>query len=242
MVRSPLADSLASLSRLFVADGTLVDTLTRVAHLTVDAVPGGELAGITMPVGHRYRTAVYTDDIAPEVDRAQYDTGEGPCLDAVRTQQVTTIGSTLEDGRWPEFRRTAATYGVLSTMSFPLSMREKVVGALNVYARQERAFTETDAASGRHFADRAAVVLANAQAYWNAHELSTQLTEAMASRAVIEQAKGILMGSQRCSSDEAFNVLARASQRENVKVRTIARRIVDNAARSPAVPTPRPRA
>lgn len=242
MVRSSLADSLASLSGLFVADGTLTDTLTQVAHLTVEAVPAGELVGITMPVEGRYRTAVYTDEIAPEVDQAQYETGEGPCLDAVRLQRVTTIESTLEDGEWPEFRRVAATYGVLSTMSFPLSMREKAVGALNVYARHERAFTDTDAESGRHFADRAAVVLANAEAYWNAFELSAQLSEAMESRAVIEQAKGILMGSQRCSSDEAFSVLARASQRENVKLRTIARRIVDNAARSPAALTPRQRA
>jgi AmiR/NasT family two-component response regulator len=77
-------------------------------------------------------------------------------------------------------------------------------------------------------------VLANAAAYWSAFELSENLSEAMKSRAVIEQAKGILMaGSPKLDADGAFDLLRRASQRENVKLREIAQRIVD---RRPAAP------
>jgi GAF domain-containing protein len=103
------------------------------------------------------------------------------------------------------------------------------VGALNLYSRRERAFTDRDRETGELFASQAAIVLANAQAYWDARELSTGLGEAMKNRAVIEQAKGVLMGAQGYDEDEAFQVLVRASQRENVKLRAIAQRIVDNA-------------
>ena len=72
-------------------------------------------------------------------------------------------------------------------------------------------------------------MLANAQAYWDAHLLSTGLAEAMRSRAVIEQAKGILMAAEGIDEDEAFDILTRASQRENVKLRDVALRIVDDA-------------
>ena len=79
MADSPLTSSLAALSRFFVGDGTLQETLTRVADLTVEAVPPAELVGITMLVEGRNRTAIFTDETAPEVDQAQYDSGEGPC-------------------------------------------------------------------------------------------------------------------------------------------------------------------
>ena len=243
MADSLLAESLAALSRFFVGDGTLQETLTRVADLTVKAIPAVDLVGITMPVEGRKRTAIYTDETSPQVDQAQYDSGKGPCLDAFREQRITTIGSTREDGEWPEFRRACVDHGIFSTISFPLVVDKTAVGAMNLYARHEQAFTEDDVDTGSQFAAQAAIVLANAQAYWDAHALSTQLGEAMANRAVIEQAKGILMGAQRCNDDDAFQMLVKASQRENVKLRAIAQRIVDNVApRGPdTAPPPRPR-
>ena len=72
-------------------------------------------------------------------------------------------------------------------------------------------------------------MLANSQAFWDARALNIGLGEAMKNRAVIEQAKGILMARQQCGEDEAFDLLVRASQRENIKLRTVAQRIVDNA-------------
>lgn len=230
MVDSPLSSSLAALSRFFVGDGTLQQTLTRVAELTVEAVPPAELVGITMVVEGRNRTAVFTDETAPEIDQAQYDSGHGPCLDAFNEQRVTSIESTREEGEWPEFRRVAASHGIHSTMSFPLIVDKTALGAMNLYSYREHGFSDDDAEVGMLFASQAAIVLANAQAYWDAHELSARLGEAMAHRAVIEQAKGMLMASQQCDEDEAFQLLVKASQRENLKLRDIARRIVNNAA------------
>lgn len=70
-------------------------------------------------------------------------------------------------------------------------------------------------------------MLANARAYWDLHEVASGLPAAMRSRAVIEQAKGKLMATEGCSADEAFTLLARTSQRDNVKLRELARRIVE---------------
>jgi GAF domain-containing protein len=238
MAESPLAESLAVLSRYFVGAGTLEETLGRVAQLTVDAVAPADFAGLTMPVEGRQRTAVFTDREAPEVDQAQYDSGEGPCLDALRDGAVYRIGSTGEDGPWPAFRRVCAARGIRSTLSLPLVVDHGTVGAMNLYSRVDHSFGVDDRDAAQQFAAQAAIVLANAQAYWDAHQLSARLGEAMKSRATIEQAKGVLMGAQRCSADEAFELLTRASQRENVKLRDIARRIVDNAAERAAAAGP----
>jgi len=220
---------LAALSRFFVGDGTLEQTLLRVCELTTQAVPAADFVGITMLVEGRHRTAVYTDETAPEVDQTQYDTGDGPCLQAFNDQQVQTIHSTREQGPWPAFRSAAAAHGIGSTLSLPLMVDKQSVGAMNLYARREHGFSAADEERGSPFASQAAIVLANAQAYWDARTLTERLGEAMKSRAVIEQAKGMLMASQRCSEEEAFQLLVAASQRENVKLRDIATRIVSDA-------------
>ena len=120
MSDAPLNESLAALSRFFVGDGTFEDTLQRVTDLTVDAIDGAELAGLTMiSEGHK-RTAVFTDELAPEIDRAQYESGEGPCIEAFETGEIQTIESTLEDGPWPEFRQAATEHGIRSTLSLPM--------------------------------------------------------------------------------------------------------------------------
>jgi GAF domain-containing protein len=223
----PLTQSLAALSRFFVGDGTLQETLQRVTDLTVSAVGGADMAGITMIVEGRQRTAVFTDELAPEIDQAQYDSGEGPCVEAFASGEIRAIESTRADGPWPEFRRAAADNGIGSTLSFPMMVNKQPVGAMNLYSRRENAFADQDRDTGSLFASQAAIVLANAQAYWDARQLSARLGEAMEARSVIEQAKGILMSSQGCDDAAAFDVLIKASQRENLKLRDIARRIVD---------------
>jgi GAF domain-containing protein len=231
MSDSPLSQCLAELSRFFVGDRTLEETLHRVSELTLDAIPAATLAGITMIVEGRQRTAVFTDETSPEVDQAQYDSGEGPCLDAFKDQQTYIIEDTTESGPWPAFRASAAAHGIKSTLSLPLVVDNATIGALNLYSPEAYSFGDADQKVGAVFAGQAAIVLANAQAYADVFTLSQRLGQAMESRATIEQAKGILMGAQGCDEREAFDLLVQASQRENVKLRTIARRIVDNATR-----------
>jgi GAF domain-containing protein len=235
MVGSSLSESLAVLSRYFVGTETLQDTLQRVSELTEQAIGPADFVGITLPGEGGNRTAVFTDPASPEIDQAQYDTGAGPCLDALKTGQVHSVDSTREEGRWPAFRRAAADHGIGSTLSLPLVVDDQVVGAMNLYARNERAFGEDERDGALQFAAQAAIVLANAQVYSDAHELSARLGEAMKSRATIEQAKGILMGAHGCGPDAAFELLTQVARREDVTVREMARRtILDGTGREPA--------
>ena len=223
-----LSESLASLSHFFVGEATLQETLQRVADLACKTIPGADMVGITMLVGGRPATPVVTDEAAVKIDATQYETGIGPCLDAFHHRQVLRLDSTNEDDRWPPFSEAAARHGVASVLSLPLVANHEGVGALNVYAHEEAAFSDEAERVGSAFATQASIVLANAQAYWDAYQLSQNLSEAMKSRATIEQAKGILMAARRCGAEEAFQILVRASQRENRKLREVAEQIVWN--------------
>jgi GAF domain-containing protein len=240
MSRDPRAAAMTALSRFLVADLSLGETLHRVATITMEALPAATVAGISMlGTDGMPTTGVYTDETSPEIDAAQYSTGNGPCLDAWRTKQVVRIDDMETDGkRYPEFAAAARRHGIASTLSLPLISGESGVGALNLYATWNDAFTAEDAELGMDVAAAAAVVIANAGAYWDAFELSEDLSVALRSRAVIEQAKGMLMArSELLSADDAFDILRKASQRENVKLRGVAQRIVD---RKPLLSEPDP--
>ena len=224
-----LTEGIAELSRLLVNEEALDDTLQRVADLACRNLGGADLAGVTLLRDGRPTTAVFTDPTSPEVDSAQYETGVGPCLDAWRHQRVFRIESTADDEHWPAFSQACLEHGVESTISFPLGVRGNGIGALNLYSKAPSAFSEDDEQIGMLFADQASVALANAQLYDSAYRLTQQLQEALTSRAVIDQAKGILMGQQGVGPDEAFNVLRTTSQRENRKLRDIAQELVDRA-------------
>jgi GAF domain-containing protein len=229
----PTRDGLSALSRFFVGDATMGDTLQRVIDLAVVAVPPVAYTGISMLVDGKVTTSVFSDPEVPEIDEAQYRANSGPCVDAFRDGVVYAIPSTERDDRWPEFSRAALAHGVRSTLSLPLLVGEGSVGALNFYSTQEDGFSDEDQRNSETFALQAAVVLANAQAYWDARTLNEHLAEAMRSRATIEQAKGILMAQSNVGPDAAFELLRSASQRENRKLREIAQDLVDRHSGTP---------
>jgi len=223
------AQALRALSNFLVSKTSMGDTLLHVSQITVDAMPKAEMAGISL-LGETGRptTGVFTDDQSPEMDAAQYESGRGPCLDSWREGRVVRVDDMEAADMYPEFAAAAQAHGVRSTLSLPLVAGDECLGALNLYARSTGGFSSEDEAVGTDLAAAAAIVLANASAFWAASQLSEQLAQAMQSRAAIEQAKGILMArSPRMSADEAFDVLRKASQRENVKVREIAQRVVE---------------
>jgi GAF domain-containing protein len=224
-----LTEGIAELSRLLVNEEALDDTLQRVADLACRNLGGADLAGVTLLRDGRPTTAVFTDPTSPEIDSAQYETGVGPCLDAWRHQRVFRIESTADDEQWPAFSQACLEHGVGSTISFPLGVRGNGIGALNLYSKEPSAFSDDDEQTGMLFAEQASVALTNAQLYDSAYRLTQQLQEALTSRAVIDQAKGILMGQHGVGPDEAFNVLRTTSQRENRKLRDIAQELVDRA-------------
>ncbi|HET7719415.1 MAG TPA: GAF and ANTAR domain-containing protein, partial [Acidimicrobiales bacterium] len=174
----------------------------------------------------RAETAAYTGVLAMQADERQYGLDGGPCLDAGRGGAVFYIRDMRTEDRWPAYAPQAATIGVRSSLSVPLPIQEDLIGALNVYSGRPEAFDEDDIRAGQAFAAYAAVAVANADSFASTAEMAENLRIAMASRATIEQAKGILMARGGITADQAFEMLVRASQRENRKLRDVATELV----------------
>jgi GAF domain-containing protein len=225
-----LRKGIDAMSRFVVGDATLLETLQRVSELACAALSRADMVGLTMLLEGRPATATFTDDAALEIDKAQYEAGSGPCLDAFRHHQVFRIGDVEKDLQWPAFSEAAAAHGVESVLSVPLLAGHEGVGALNFYSHLRGAFSESDVQTALQFATYAAILLANSQAYWDAHQLGQDLAEAMRARATVEQAKGVVMGARRCSADEAFETLVRLSQRRNRSLHHVAQELVSSAA------------
>lgn len=159
------------------------------------------------------------------MDAVQYETDQGPCLDAIREHETFKTDDLAKEDRWPKFSsRAAEETGVASMLSFRLFAEADTMGALNLYSKQRGAFDEEALAVGSVFATHAAVALAGAQ-----HD--EQMEKALRGRDVIGQAKGILMAQQHVTADEAFDILRRASQSMNIKLRELAERV---ASRTPS--------
>ena len=117
-----------------------------------------------------------------------------------------------------------------SSLSLPLPYQGATIGALNIYSSQVAAFaTPESLAAGLDVAETIAVAVANAEAHWRLGEQTRNMRLAMDSRAVIEQAKGVLMAQRHVDADQAFDILREASQRYNRKLRDIAQGIVEGA-------------
>ncbi|HUP85737.1 MAG TPA: GAF and ANTAR domain-containing protein [Acidimicrobiales bacterium] len=223
-----LTEAIRQMATFSVVDDPMPAILQRIAALANDTVEPAAMVGLTMSVNGRLATPVFTDEDAPEIDSAQYATGVGPCLDAFRTGAVCVVPSTRLDTTWPPFSAACVEHGILSTLSIPVMAKAEKLGALNFYAQAERAFGEEEETLARAFALQAAVVISNAQAYWSARALGDQLTQALESRVVIEQAKGVLMASG-LTSEAAFAALRNTSQRRNRKLRDIAAEVIAEA-------------
>lgn len=227
-----LVDSLRAMPRFLEGDEDLGDALQRIADLAVEAIEPADLAGITLQDEDGSRTAAFTEPDAVEIDQAQYDTGTGPCLDAWRSNQVLRIDSTADDARWVQFSRVAYRHGVLSTLSLPLAFNDTAaVGALNLYARRRSAFAQSDERHAAAFAEQLAVVVTTAHAPAAASALSPQMRQALASRAVVDKARSIVMAARSCTAEEAYQLLVRAAQQSNSTLRDAARHVVQRAKR-----------
>jgi GAF domain-containing protein len=223
---------LTALAQFVVTDGTLDDTLLRMVELACKAVPA-DMAGITLLAEGRPATGVFTDPQAAGLDTAQPG-ADGPCRESFRCQQVCRIDSIYTEQRWPEFTAAAAAHGVTASLSVPLTACGERLGVLALYSRSGP-FTVEAVLQAENFAVPASVLLANAQAYWDARRLAERLQLAMRSRATIEHAVGILMAGGGRTPEETFQLLVRASQRENRKLRDLAADIVDHTVhRQPA--------
>jgi len=182
---------------------------------------------ITVADNGSFRTPYSTDDEALRIDEAQYAGDDGPCLRALRSASQVQVAVSDDGGRWPQFAEKAVEAGVTAVLSTPLIRNPgEAIGALNVYGRHEGAFGGADVRTATLFGEHVAILVDTAHALVSATQLNEQLRHAVASREIIGEAKGIIMERESCTRDEAFEVLRRASQRENRKLRDLAEDLV----------------
>ncbi|MEV0881549.1 GAF and ANTAR domain-containing protein [Micromonospora echinofusca] len=224
-------EALAALGRIRLDEVELDDVVRRVAELANRTVPGSAHVSVALIQADANRAIAYTSDLARELDDWQYQRDDGPCLDAAVSAVSVSLPDMSDEQRWPEWAAQARAAGIGSSLSIGLPIQEAVTGALNLYATSTHAFDHAAIELAEEFAAYAAVALANAHLYDSTAVPARQMQEAMRSRAVIEQAKGIIMGERRCSADEAFTLLAKLSQDTNRKLREVAEALVANAAK-----------
>lgn len=204
--------------------------LQRFAESAREAIDGADEVSVMTLDGDAMRTAAATDERVVRIDDAQYAAGDGPCLEAARTEQPVRALVREARERWPDFADAAERLGVRSYLSAPLLIDEEhdgeLLGALDVYGRTDGAFDPLDTALLRFLTLAASAVISTWRRLRQAREMIDQLDEALTSRAEIEQAKGALMALNKISADEAFARLVKLSQDSNIKLRDLSRQLL----------------
>lgn len=172
-----LAQQFAQFARVLQRAGTAQQTMQKLVDLAPLSIPGCEHAGVSMMTGDRVDTPAASSELPRAVDRIQYESGEGPCLDAIRQHQVFVTDDLATESRWPNFAaRAAAETDVHSMLSFRLFVDEDTLGSLNLYSRKIAAFGPEDLAAGAIFAAHAAVAVTTAREHDLVQRLELDLT------------------------------------------------------------------
>ena len=215
-----LAETFGAIARALAAYDEVQVTLDMIVRLAVDTLEDCEFAGISLIERGAFSSPASSNNVPRIVDHIQSELGEGPCIDSIREHKVVQTGDLATEVRWPRFsRRAKEQTGVRSVLSIRLFIEDDTMGALNLYSTRRDAFVDTDVALASVFAVHAAVAMAAARRNQN-------LLRMAQTRDMIGQAKGILMARQHVTNEQAFDMLRRASQRLNIKLKQIAEEIV----------------
>ncbi|TFV85760.1 ANTAR domain-containing protein [Blastococcus sp. CT_GayMR16] len=227
-----MEDMLRDLSKVVLVERSLTEVLTDVTAIAARGIPGAEASSITLLRADKAFTAAHSGEMALAADELQYEHGYGPCMDAGRGGVLLRIDDMRTETRWPDYvAHVLATTPVLSSLSIPLPYQGSSIGALNNYSTKPEAFASPESLrAATDVAEVIAVAVANADAHAQLFDQARHMRVAMESRAVIEQAKGVLMAQRHVDAEQAFEILREASQRYNRKLRDIAFGIVESAA------------
>ena len=233
-----LADSDAELQNLILDGPDVADFLHQLALLASAIVPGTH-CGVTLRRDHEVATVASSDAVAMRMDEIQYLRGRGPCLESMRDGVRVDVPDVAEETRWGDYAVHGLANGVRSAFSLPLTLDGATLGAVNLFSATPQAFTEPDIARTHAFTAQAAAALSILLRHARQTALDEQLQEALATRAVIDQAPGILMVTRKINSRAAFDILRHTSQTTNRKVSDIAAELIHTLTGHPPEP-PRP--
>jgi len=230
--------SIDDLQELLLETEGVEDFLQGLTALAARLISSGASCGMTVEPNGKPLTVACNNDVAAQVDELQYLLGEGPCLTALADKKVVHVGDVAKETRWPGFSKLASAYEIRSCLALPLFAGAEMVGALTLYSPHQRAFGTRETERIEHFARSASRALAVAVRLASYTALVDQLRASLATRAVIDQALGVIMAQNRCNQSEAFALLRGASQRRNVKLRQLAEEVVTNVSGQRPQPPP----
>lgn len=203
------------------------DVLVQVTQAAVDLIPGVDHAGVTL-VRRRHRSTppelestAETGPIPRQIDDLQHHFGDGPCFEAIWTEETVYVPDVLTETRWPAFVRAIGEQTpVRSSLAIQLVVNDVELGALNLHSEKPEAFDEAVTEVAMGLAAHAAIALSGARR-------GQQFRVALASRDIIGQAKGMIMERYDTDAGRAFGILRQLSQESNVPIVDVARRIVE---------------
>ncbi|WP_258062471.1 GAF and ANTAR domain-containing protein [Arthrobacter sp. B0490] len=211
-----IALRLSKLARSLQRQDSEDAVLERLVRTAVTLVPGADEASITLVTGrHKVQSRAPSGNLARTLDELQERTGQGPCMSAVYDEQTVSVPDLRIEQRWPRFSAKAAEAGAGSMLAFQLFVEGDNLGAMNLVGRSAHAFTEESDYVGSLVASHAAVAFADAQ---KLH----QFKDAVATRDLIGQAKGILMERYGVTAGQAFIMLVQVSTKTNAKLLVVA--------------------
>lgn len=221
--------ALTALSGVVLAQEDISSTQDEICRISLRVLPQAAGASLTTFTDEGPRASAASDEWARQLDELQFEEHEGPCLDCVRTGNAFRVRDLAVDGRWPNWSPRAQEQGARSVISMPLAAEGRRLGALNLYSKEPDAFDAEAASVAEIVAAHAGLAAQVAASFFSHRELGEQLRQAMASREVIDQAKGVLMAARGIDADAAFAVLVDLSQRSNRKLRDVAQALVEEA-------------
>ena len=220
---------LQTLSRFAVVLPARYDLEAALSELTesVIAVLGLCGSGVSMAEDGRLRFVTAVSQASAELERSQQEQQAGPCRDAYQSGEVVRVKDVREESaRWPEFSAIARRLSVAGVAGIPMQLDDQIIGALNLYFSEPREWSDVDIAVARVLADVATSYVVNASKLRQQEQLSEQLQEALESRIIIEQAKGITAYKNAVSIDAAFQLMRRHARNNNASLRLVAEAIV----------------
>ena len=214
-----LAEQLSELARSLQSHRDAEEILDDVVRAAVRLIPGADEASISVVKDRRaVSSRLPTGELPLRLDGLQEETGQGPCLDAMYEQHTVRVSDMAHEQRWPRFAAGAAEAGAASMLGIQLWVEGDNLGALNLYSRRVNAFDDESEQVGLLFASHAAVAFAGAQDM-------NHMRTALATRDLIGQAKGILMERFKVTDDQAFRMLIKVSNDNNLALRSVAQHL-----------------
>jgi GAF domain-containing protein len=220
------ADQVADVAQLLEGDEVPDEALHRLTALAAGLVPGGTAAAVTIAMASGALTFATSDQRLEELHRLQVDSDGGPVVETLRHNEPRRVDDTAAECRWPSFCRAAAEAGFASCLVLPLRTDRQPAGAVALYGQQPNVFRGAIHDIALLVAAQGGTAVHNAALYGTCRRMVESLHAGLESRAVIEQAKGVLHAELGVSPEEAFRLLSRYSQNTNQRVRKISAGLV----------------